>query len=436
MGGRGLRHARYPGLRLHPVTLRFDDPHAESAFISDHDEAALPQQRIVGIVAIGFYAGFGLLDTLVVKDGLDRLLFIRFVVVCPVIALVIAFTGRPWVARVSQPIICGVVVLAAFGLDVMPLVATVPADYSRTGTLLILMFLFAFARIRFTWAIATAPFLIAGYASVQAIGARMDIVIIGENAPLDQVLYNDFFLISFIVIGVSTSYTLERLRRLEFVRRRELSAERQRSDDLLHNILPEEIATRLRENPALIADSEADASVLFADIVGFTPFASSLPPAEVVRLLDMLFRRFDDLCEDSEIEKIKTIGDAYMAVAGIPRPDPDHATSIVELAFGMQRAAAEVSPHWPSPLALRIGIASGPVVAGVIGHRKFAYDLWGDTVNTASRMESHGRPNHIQVSESTYTLLRDQYAFGDPHATEIKGKGSMTTYFLLGPEAR
>jgi adenylate cyclase len=407
------------------VTLRFSDPRAENAFIADHDEAALPQQRMVGIAAIIFYAVFGLLDTLVVKDGPGWLLFIRFGVVCPVIALAVAVAWRPWAARVAQPVSCGVIVLAAFGLDVMPLVAAVPADYSRTGTLLILMFLFAFARIRFTWAIATAPLLVAGYAGFQAI----------EDAPLDQVLYNDFFLISFIVIGVSTSYTLERLRRLEFIRRRELSAERQLSDDLLHNILPEEIATRLRENPASIADSEADASILFADIVGFTPFSSSLPPAEVVRLLDMLFNRFDDHCEERGIEKIKTIGDAYMAVAGIPRPNPDHASSIVELAFAMQRAAAEVSPHWPAPIALRIGIASGPVVAGVIGHKKFAYDLWGDTVNTASRMESQGRPNRIQVSESTYHLLRDQYAFGDPHTTEIKGKGPMTTYFLLGPEA-
>ncbi|MGA9100836.1 adenylate/guanylate cyclase domain-containing protein [Aeromicrobium sp.] len=325
----------------------------------------------------------------------------------------------------AQPLSCGVVVLAALGLDAIPLIADVPTDYSRTGTLLILMFLFAFARIRFIWAISTAPLLVAGYAGVQAI----------ENTPADQVLYNDFFLLSFVVIGVSTSYTLERLRRLEFVRRRELSVERQRSDDLLHNILPEEVATRLRNNhQGSIADSEADASVMFADIVGFTPFSSLLPPAEVVRLLDMLFNRFDDLCEGFGIEKIKTIGDAYMAVAGIPRPDPAHATSMVELAFAMQRAASDVSPHWPAPLALRIGIASGPVVAGVIGHKKFAYDLWGDTVNTASRMESHGRPNRIQVSESTYELLRDRYAFGDPQKTEIKGKGSMTTYFLLGPD--
>ena len=406
------------------MTLRFSDLVAERAFVSDHDEAALPQQRIVGFVAIGFYAIFGLLDTLVVADGLNRVLFVRLGVVC-LIALAIVIAWRPWAARVAQPVICGVVAISALGLDVMPLISDVPMDYSRTGTLLILIFLFAFARIRLIWAIATTPFILAGYVAVQAL----------TDAPFEQILYDDFFVLSFIVIGISTSYTLERLRRFEFLRRRALSAERQVSDDLLHNILPKEIAARLRENPpAFIADSEAEASVLFADIVGFTPFSSSLPPGELVRLLDMLFNRFDDLCEEHRIEKIKTIGDAYMAVAGIPRQNPGHASSIVELAFAMQRAATDVSPHWPAPLALRIGIASGPVVAGVIGHKKFAYDLWGDTVNTASRMESHGLPNRIQVPESTYQLLRDHYAFGDAHKVEVKGKGSMTTYFLLGPE--
>ena len=328
--------------------------------------------------------------------------------------------------RVIQPVICGIVVIAAFALDLMPVVAPVPADYSRTGTLLILMFLFAFARVRFVWAIATAPVVVAGFAAFQVV----------DRSPVDTVLYNGFFLLSFIVIGVSTSYTLERLRRREFVRQRELASERQRSDDLLHNILPQSIASRLRQSPSSIAESAEEASVLFADIVGFTPLSMRLPPEEVVQLLDTLFNRFDDLCDDRAVEKIKTIGDAYMAVSGIPLPNPDHAGTIVELAFDMQRAAAEVSPVWPSPLALRIGIASGPVVAGVIGHRKFAYDLWGDTVNTASRMESHGRPNRIQVCEPTYRLLRDRYAFGERQTTDIKGKGPMATYFLLGPDLR
>jgi class 3 adenylate cyclase len=253
-----------------------------------------------------------------------------------------------------------------------------------------------------------------------------------QGIPWDIAVYNTFYIVAFIVVGAFTSYTLERLRRREFLRERALEQERARSDALLHNILPEEIATRLRTEPGAIAEAADDVSVLFADIVGFTPFSEALPPNEVVKLLDGLFTVFDDLCGQHGVEKIKTIGDAYMAVAGVPRPDPDHAASVAELALEMQTAAALFADQWPGPLELRIGISSGPVVAGVIGHRKFAYDLWGDTVNTASRMESHGVPGHIQVSAATHTLLRDRYIFGETRATEVKGKGRVETYVLRG----
>jgi class 3 adenylate cyclase len=255
-----------------------------------------------------------------------------------------------------------------------------------------------------------------------------------ERESWDVFVFEALSLLTYAVLIVTVAYALERSKRIEFLANRELAQQRQVSDDLLHNILPEEIADRLRENPSAIADSVPAATVLFADIGGFTPFAASLSPAEIVELLDLLFGKFDDLCEERGIEKIKTIGDAYMAVAGIPKPDPDHAASMAELAFDMQRAAAAIAPLWPAELALRIGMSSGPVVAGVIGRRKFAYDLWGDTVNTASRMESHGRPNRIHVSEATYELLLPRYAFGEPQQTEIKGKGTMTTYYLLGPD--
>lgn len=410
------------GLRWRPA-LRFADGDLDAAFRREHDAAAIPQAQLAGVLAIVLYAAFGYLDTLVVPGDVSSLFLIRFAIVCPLIAcvlVVVSIAREGW--RVLQPAVCFVVVVASFGLDVMPEVADVPEDYARTGGLLILMFLFAFARVRFAWAMATTVVVVAGYETSVAIG----------DSSWETVLYNNFFLLGFVVIGASASYSLERLRREEFVRERELAGERARSDALLHNILPEEIATRLRHDDASIADAADGVSVLFADIVGFTPLAERLPPHDVVALLDELFTAFDALCDRHGIEKIKTVGDAYMAVAGIPRPDPDHAASTAGLALEMQEVAADLSARWPTPLQLRIGISSGPVVAGVIGRRKFAYDLWGDTVNTASRMEHHGEAGRIHVSASTYALLADRYRFSGPVETPVKGKGTVTTYFLEG----
>jgi class 3 adenylate cyclase len=300
----------------------------------------------------------------------------------------------------------------------------VPRDYTRVGTVLLMLGLIGIVRVRFRPAVMAAVATLPGVAYV--------LIVRRDSWP--SAAFEMLSVLAYAVLILTIAFVLERSKRTQFLANRELESERKRSDDLLHSILPESIANRLRENPSAIADSATDATVLFTDIVGFTPFSTQLPPNELVELLDLLFGKFDDLCEKHGCEKIKTIGDAYMAVAGIPRPDPDHAASIVELALDMQRAAAAIAPLWPTPLKLRIGISSGPVVAGVIGHNKFAYDLWGDTVNTASRMETHGRPNRIHVSASTYELLKYRYSFGEPHQTKIKGKGTLTTYYLLGPE--
>jgi class 3 adenylate cyclase len=408
----------------HRFRLRFRDPDLDREFRRQYDTAAVPQAVMVGVVGLLVVASFGLLDALVVEDGLSAVYVIRFGIICPIVLfftlVVVLARERAW--RLVQVGSCTALALAAFGLFVMPLVADVPTDFARTGMLLTVLFLCAFAPVRFAWAMWTTIVIFVGYqVSAAAQGIHLDIAV-----------YNSFYIVAFIVTGGFASYTLERLRRREFLRERALEQERGRSDALLHNILPEEIATRLRTEPGAIAEAADDVSVLFADIVGFTPFAEALPPDEVVQLLDGLFTVFDDLCGQHGVEKIKTIGDAYMAVAGVPRPDPDHAASVAELALDMQAAAVLFAEHWPGPLALRIGISSGAVVAGVIGHRKFAYDLWGDTVNTASRMESHGTPGRIHVSGTTYALLRDRYTFGEPQITEVKGKGAVETYLLRG----
>ena len=218
-----------------------------------------------------------------------------------------------------------------------------------------------------------------------------------------------------------------------FVRQRDRF--QQRSDDLLHNILPDEIAARLKDDEGkTIADDVDAASVLFADVVGFTPMSATMTPAELVGLLDELFTSFDGFVAELDLEKIKTVGDAYMVAAGVPVPRPDHAQAIAALALRIRDHVA-TTPIAGRPIELRIGIASGPVTAGIIGTHKFAYDLWGDTVNTASRMESSGIPGSIQVTRATYELIQDGFACEPRGSVAVKGKDEMETYLLVSRRA-
>ncbi len=212
-----------------------------------------------------------------------------------------------------------------------------------------------------------------------------------------------------------------------------IDGERQRataeSDALLLNVLPRSIADRLKRGERVIADSYEEVTILFADVVDFTPFAAHASPARVVAVLNEVFSQFDALAERHGLEKIKTIGDAYMVVAGAPEPLADHAAVIMDMALAMQDVAARTELAPGIPLRLRVGVASGPAVAGVIGTRKFSYDLWGDAVNLASRMESTGVPGMIQVAAPTWRLCADRYPF-QPREVEVKGIGTLRTYLL------
>jgi class 3 adenylate cyclase len=214
--------------------------------------------------------------------------------------------------------------------------------------------------------------------------------------------------------------------------RRALALEQQRSERLLLNILPAPIAARLKQGEDVIADAFPDVTVLFADLVDFTRRSQQISPAQVVQILNELFSVFDRLAQRHGLEKIKTIGDAYMVAGGLPNPRPDHAQAVAEMALAMQVEVARRSDPSGQPLQVRIGIDTGPVEAGVIGISKFSYDLWGDTVNTASRMESNGVPGHIQVTARTFQCLRDGYRFQRRGSIPVQGKGEMVTYFLLG----
>jgi class 3 adenylate cyclase len=209
-----------------------------------------------------------------------------------------------------------------------------------------------------------------------------------------------------------------------FVRERE--REHALSERLLLNVLPEPVAARLKRSHGVIADRFEQATVLFADIADFTPMAASLPPEQVVELLDTVFSDFDRLAEERGLEKIKTIGDAYMVAAGLPVPRPDHCRAMADMALAM----VEATSAYGGTVRLRIGMDTGPVIDGVIGRRKFIYDLWGDTVNTASRMESHGVPGQIQVTERVVAALDGVFELEPRGTIEVKGKGPMPTWLL------
>jgi len=208
-----------------------------------------------------------------------------------------------------------------------------------------------------------------------------------------------------------------------------LAIEHEKSEALLHNILPEAIATRLKDSRGTIADRCAGASILFADVVNFTPLSSKMSATDLVDLLNEVFSDFDGLTEKYDLEKIKTIGDCYMVASGVPEAHADHAQVITQMALEMQDhiKAHEYNGH---KLEFRIGINSGPVVAGVIGRKKFIYDLWGDAVNTASRMESNGRGGCIQITKATYDLIKDDFACTPQGTIDVKGKGEMEVWHV------
>lgn len=226
---------------------------------------------------------------------------------------------------------------------------------------------------------------------------------------------------------------LENANALIRVQKEEIEREHARAERLLENILPHSIAERLKREPdQIIAVDLLQVTVLFVDIVGFTPRASKMPASEAVTFLNTVFSRFDNLADQFGLEKIKTIGDAYMVAGGLPEPRNDHASAVADMALGMLTVMGEFSREIGEEVTVRVGIHTGPAVAGVIGTRKFFYDVWGDTVNLASRLEAYGKPGCIQVSDETRRLLAGSYSFKDRGPIDIKGKGVVEVFFLTG----
>ncbi|SPM27294.1 adenylate cyclase [Mycobacterium terramassiliense] len=237
---------------------------------------------------------------------------------------------------------------------------------------------------------------------------------------------------SVVMVVVTVWFALRDTARAEAV----MEAQYDRSETLLENMLPASIAERLKEpGRGVIADKYDDATVLFADIVGFTERASATPPADLVRFLDRLYGAFDALVDKHGLEKIKVSGDSYMVVSGVPRPRPDHSQALADFALDMANVVAGLKDPHGEPVPLRVGMACGPVVAGVVGSRRFFYDVWGDAVNVASRMEATDSVGRIQVPEELYERLKDEFVLQERGSIDVKGKGPMRTWYLIGRKA-
>jgi adenylate cyclase len=385
------------------------------------DPADEPDLRIrkrtavaVAFVFIGVGIIFGLADL-----ALGMPVFVALAVV-----EIIAFGTALALFRRSHRLVPFVATMTIGGLAVL-FVSEIPAGGLSIGAAdLVWIILVPIATVLFVGARAGVPALIGVIVVVLVVAAIDPIIRLPQPDPTPARL---LFAAVDLIVPAAVALVL-----VMFIDGERVRAKAE-SDALLLNVLPVSIANRLKHGERVIADYFEEVTILFADVVEFTPFAAHETPARVVEVLNDVFSHFDTLAQRSGLEKIKTIGDAYMVVAGAPEPRPDHAAVILDMALAMQSVAESTELAPGTPLRLRIGVATGPAVAGVIGHQKFSYDLWGDAVNLASRMESTGLPGTIQVAASTWALCGDRYPF-EPRNVEVKGLGRLRTY-LLDPDS-
>jgi class 3 adenylate cyclase len=412
---------------LDRLRLRFRDPGLESAFRADRFRLNVPNIRFAFLAGIALWVSWGLLlrpQMYALADRrLDAVMRFGFFIPLLIVGLALTYTrffGRIW-EWVSVTIAAGTILLWVYYVSH---VSTLPAEYGYVGVILITAFTYTLLGLRFLLVVLITVIGIAAYLPY-AFTAPYIVDVSRTLASL--------YLVSFGFLGGLAAYRTERFTRELFLRERQLDHERLRSDGLLLNILPRVIVDQLKAFPhERIAQAFEQVSVLFADAVGSTEQAARSSPEEFADALDELFRTFDQIADRHGLEKIKTIGDAYMAVAGAPVPLADHAAAAVGMALDILAEAGEL--RWPSgdPILVRGGVATGPAVAGVIGNRKFAYDLWGDTVNLASRLEEFAEPGCVLVSEATATHLTDRFEFGRVRILDVKGKGPTPVRLLMG----
>lgn len=413
--------------RMHRLTLRFADADLEALFTEEQAGKALKPFRAAMICfAVVVLILWLLLDDLLPQiPGTNTRLYIPMLVMLAILTVGYARSHmRSFLRRHQLVVLAGALGFAAVSVWICSLIPRSSLDSVGLAlTIVHTLNIYSIVRLRFLGACYGGWGTAAIYLGYLSYAGALDETNMVHHASV-LMLAN--------LCGMIAAYQMDQSARREFLAMRMLGAERERSERLLLNILPASIAERLKSSEAAIADHSEEVTVLFADIVGFTPLSARKTPQALVQMLDRVFSEFDALAETHGLEKIKTIGDAYMAAAGLPERRADHAPAAARMAQGMLEAVARIATETGEALVLRIGLHSGPVVAGVIGTKKFSYDMWGDTVNTASRMESHGVPGAVHCSAATAALLQPGFALTARGAVAIEGKGAMHT-FLLKP---
>jgi adenylate cyclase len=389
----------------------------EAEFRQFHNLSSVREARIAVILGVFVYLSFYFWERLVDPEHLS--LPIRFVVCFCM--LFISLLPLSVLTRHLQTWLVLVLSIAGLGATANAMMLTNGLNLALSGIMLVFMFNFGFGRLLLVPSLISGSVICLGY-NAAALYLQM---------PRPNLIANDWFLVSGLLSGGLVTYIVERLLRSQFLISKDLELERQRTDELVKNLLPTRIADRLKAGEKIIAESHGEATVLFADLVGFASLTKRLSPGHLVEILNDIFSLLDGLTERHGVEKIKTIGDAYMVVAGAGVTRVNTAAAVADFALEMIGEIKSYSQKNNLPLAVRVGISTGQVISGVIGTKKLSFDLWGDTVNLASRMETNSEGGQIQVSETTFWRLHTHYNFSDCRRIAVHGVGEVETYFLL-----
>lgn len=417
-----MNHAQARDNRLNPFTLDFKDRNYELAFRASHSRKMLSQVRHALLIASSIYVLYTILDFVVLTEGHWKAALIRFLVVLPIFILGYLATFKPFFRKRLQLLVMFMVFAGGMGLSVIGIsYEATHSDLYLLGPIFPLFWAFIYSGLRFINALAVCLLLIVCY--------NLMYIVFGQFGMTFITTYN-FFLFTALIIGSLGGYTIEKYYRLDFVNQKLLAEEKQKNEKLLLNILPKNIANELKQHQGTIAKDYDQIIVLFADLVEFSKLSQDHSAQDVVKILNDIFSIFDRLTDEYGLEKIKTIGDSYMVTSNLQYSDQQAPRKVVEFALAISLALQDYNAQTKHDLKLRIGIHAGDAVAGVIGVKKFVYDVWGNTVNIASRMESSCPSNEIQVSQSMYELLKADYELEPRGQVEMKGFGFMPAYLL------